>query len=99
MDEVDLLNLVKNWFSFSFKIKISTLKSLLSNKEIESSSQIEKIRKEIEAENKKLKHELVALQEDYQEKLQMAELKKDDDIKKLIETLNAQNEVQLNQFK
>lgn len=66
---------------------------MLSSKEIESSNQIEKLRKEVEAENKKLRNELEAVQQEYQEKLRYTVSQKDEDVKKLIESLTAENEV------
>ena len=68
---------------------------MLNNKEIESSNQIEKLRREIESENKKLRQELEAVQQEYQDKLKFTVTQKDEDVRKLIETLTSENEVSL----
>ena len=66
---------------------------MLNNKEIESSNKIEKLRREIEMENKTLRQELETVQQEYQDKLRFTVIQKDEDVRKLIETLTTENEV------
>lgn len=74
-------------------LQISYLRRQLTEKELQSNTEIDNLRKEIDSENKRLKHELTKLQEDYEEKVRLLESKRDEDVKKMIDNLNTENEV------
>lgn len=99
--EEEIKNIKTTWQNKTNELldEISILKSMLNNKEIESSNKIEKLRREIEMENKTLRQELETVQQEYQDKLRFTVIQKDEDVRKLIETLTTENEKKLSDTK